>query len=158
MSSFAFRAWCFKTYKVTLKLEFNFMDMHTWTHIKLLSCSFINCYHQNLRDIVLKPTLVQHRPPEMVQSRQHEGASSAPTHSPFCYLPLIPLSLTEIIIECLLFLWRYIWSISEKCKSHIIIINKNLQNCKKNNTNRYTSYYKIRTRTNLIRVLNSEQV
>jgi hypothetical protein len=91
MNSFAFRTWCFKTYKFTLKPEFNSMVMHTWTHTRLLNCSFIHCYHQNLIDIVLKSTLVQHRPPEMVRIHQHEGASPAPTHSPFRYIPLQPL-------------------------------------------------------------------
>lgn len=134
MSSFAFRAWCFKTYKFTLKLEFNSMVMHTWTHIKLLNCSFIHYYHKNLRDIVLKPTLVQHRPPEMVQSHQHEGASYAPTHSSFRYIPLLSLSPSKnnhwMFVVSMAVYVVYIW---------------NKQITYKYSTNRYTSYYKIWT-------------
>jgi len=37
------------------------MALHTWTHIRILNCSFLHCYHQNLRYIVLKPTSIQHR-------------------------------------------------------------------------------------------------
>jgi len=46
------------------------MVMHTWTHIRVLSCSFIHYYDQNIRDIVLKPILVQHWPKRETTSNQ----------------------------------------------------------------------------------------
>jgi len=39
------------------------MVLHIWIHIRVSNCSFIHCYRQNLRDIVIKPTLVQQSPP-----------------------------------------------------------------------------------------------
>ena len=42
-----------------MKSRFDYMVLHTWTHIRVSNCSFIHCYHINLRDIVLKLTFVQ---------------------------------------------------------------------------------------------------
>jgi len=53
------RVLMYQNQNLTFKLEFNHMVLHIWTHIKVPSCYFRHCYHQNLWDIVLKPILVQ---------------------------------------------------------------------------------------------------
>jgi len=65
MLSFVLRVWCIITASMTLKSEFNYMVLHTWTHIRTSNYSFIHYYHQNFKDIVLKHALVhQTKPPK----------------------------------------------------------------------------------------------
>lgn len=70
MFSIVFRVWCIKTKNLTLKLEFNYTAMHTRRNIRVPNCSFVHYYHQNIRETILKLTLVQQYQPKKLMHKR----------------------------------------------------------------------------------------
>lgn len=70
MFSIVFVAWYIKTKNLTLKLEFNYTALHTRRNIRVPNCSFVHYYHQNIRETILKLTLVQQYQPKKLMHKR----------------------------------------------------------------------------------------